>query len=151
MHKMKRLKNGRMFGRLLVLTIVLNSIAMNVCAQDLKNELYYDTEGERYVYDIDEYLRLLNSGQIEPHNVVIEETSLGIDLQGILSDPSSKCSNIFGHKWGNWSSWEIYKSFHSQNGGPCTKMIRRTHYCERTYCNAYQTETDTILDFECCN
>lgn len=63
--------------------------------------VYYDTEQGRVVIDLNEYLLQLNDGMITPYDPTIEEHGCDSSLY-ILSDPSKKCSNIFGHKWGEW-------------------------------------------------
>lgn len=116
-------------------------------AEELTDEepIYYDTEQGRFVNDLDEYLLLLNDGMITPYAPTIEEHESEISLyDGMISDPSKSCSNIFGHKWGDWGNWEEYATIHRPSG-PCYIMLKRWRYCERTYCGANQTESDGVI------
>lgn len=98
--------------------IITSPIAVN--AEELTNEasVYYDTEEGRFVNNLDEYLLQLNNGMITPYAPTIEEYGPGISLYGTVSEPSKKCSNIFGHKWGDWGSWQEVNVVHRPNG-PC--------------------------------
>jgi hypothetical protein len=62
----------------------------------------------------------------------------------MVSDPSKECSNIFGHKWGDWTNWEEYATTHRPNG-PCFITLKRYRYCQRTFCGADQTETSGVI------
>lgn len=102
----------------------------------------------KYVDDIDEYLTQLNKGLIIPTDTIITTYDSAITPYGVVSDPSKGCSNIFGHKWGSWGSWTQINMIHRPSG-PCTSVIKRYRYCERTYCGAYQTETDSVFVTSC--
>lgn len=143
-------------------TKLLRSISMLLCAAFMvvspigvkaeefidKEPIYYDTEQGRFVNDLDEYVLQLNNGMITPYAPTIEEHESEISLYGIISDPSKSCSNVFGHKWGDWTSWEEYSTIH-RTSGPCILVMKRWHYCERTYCGASQTETDQMFITSC--
>lgn len=123
------------------------ALPVRVTAEELTDEepIYYDTEQGRFVNDLDEYLSRLNAGVITPHAPTIEEHGTGGALYySIISDPSKKCSNIFGHKWGQWGNWEEVGTVH-RTSGPCFLMITRWRYCNRTYCGAKQSETDGVI------
>lgn len=127
------------------------SSPIGVKAEECSDEepIYYDTEEGRFVNDLDEYLSQLNDGLITSYAPTLEEHESEISLyDGIISDPSKDCSNIFGHKWGDWTNWEEVTTVH-KTSGPCYVMIRRWRYCERTYCGAYQTETDGFYITSC--
>ena len=123
--------------------IITSPIAVN--AEELTNEasVYYDTEEGRFVNNLDEYLLQLNNGMITPYAPTIEEYGPGISLYGTVSEPSKKCSNIFGHKWGDWGSWQEVNVVHRPNG-PCILCMERTRFCERTHCGAKQIESDLL-------
>lgn len=104
--------------------------------------MYYDTEEGRFVNDIDDYLLQLNNGMITPFDSTITNYESNITPLD-LSDPSEKCSNIFGHKWGDWGSWEEVSRVHFPKP-PCIVNMERWHFCTRTHCSAYQIETDTV-------
>lgn len=55
---------------------------------------------DRFVNNLDEYMLQLNDGMIAPYAPTVEEYESAISLYGTVSNPSKKCSNIFGHKWG---------------------------------------------------
>lgn len=129
--------------------VVLSNIKVE--AEELTDEdpVYYDTEQGRFINDLDEYLSQLNEGMITPYAPTIEKHEGEISVyRSIISEPSKKCSNIFGHKWGNWTSWEEYVTTH-RTSGPCILMIKRWRYCERTFCGASQTETDALYITSC--
>lgn len=68
-------------------------------AEELHDEelVYYDTEQGRFVNDIDKYLAQLNDGMITPYDSTItdyDSETTPLDL----SEPSEKCSNIFGNR-----------------------------------------------------
>lgn len=127
---------------LLILCLVLAS-SMTVFAEE-GEYIYSDTDQIRYVDDINEYLAQLNAGLITPTNTTIAtyEGEAIIRPFGIISDPSKGCSNIFGHSWGNWEIWSEQITKH--NGSKCYMQVQRTRYCSRTYCGAYQTETELV-------
>ena len=52
---------------------------------------------DRFVNNLDEYMLQLNDGMIAPYAPTVEEYGAAISLYGTVSDPSKKCSNIFGH------------------------------------------------------
>lgn len=52
---------------------------------------------DRFVNNLDEYMLQLNDGMIAPYAPTVEEYESAISLYGTVSDPSKKCSNIFGH------------------------------------------------------
>lgn len=124
--------------------------------------VYSDITQPKYVDDIDEYLEQLNAGLITPINTTITtyESAITPVSQnvttsentirpfGIVSDPSKSCSNIFGHRWGSWGSWYEISRVH-KTSGYCISMIERRRYCTRTYCGAYQKETDTVWVTSC--
>mgnify|MGYP001133772915 CR=1 FL=1 len=128
--------------------IITSPIAVN--AEELTNEasVYYDTEEGRFVNNLDEYLLQLNNGMITPYAPTIEEYGPGISLYGTVSEPSKKCSNIFGHKWGDWGSWQEVNVVHRPNG-PCILCMERTRFCERTHCGAKQIESDLLHVTNC--
>lgn len=124
---------------------------IRVKAEELANEepIYYDTEQGRYVNDLDEYLSQLNDGVITPYAPTIEEHESEISLyDGMISDPSKECSNIFGHKWGDWTNYEEYATTHRPSG-PCFVTLKRYRYCQRTFCGASQTETSGAIITSC--
>ncbi len=134
---------------LCVAFIVTLPIKANAGELSTEEPIYYDTEQGRFVNNVDEYLLQLNNGMITPYAPTIEEHESEISLyDGIISDPSKECSNILGHKWGSWTSWEDYQTIHRPSG-PCILMIKRWRYCERTYCGANQTETDILHITSC--
>lgn len=104
--------------------------------------MYYDTEQGRFVNDIDDYLEQLNNGVISPFDPTITYYENSITPFDI-SEPSQKCSNIFGHKWDDWGSWSEVSRYHYPKP-PCIVVMQRRHYCTRTFCSAYQIETDTV-------
>lgn len=115
-----------------------------VKAEEYTNEepIYYTTEQGRFVNDIDEYLAQLNAGMIAPYNPTLTDHVPGI-MTFSLSEPSKKCSNIFGHKWGRWSDWEEVRRYHYTTG-TCMVVMERYHYCSRKHCDTSQTETDNV-------
>lgn len=142
---------------------LLRSISMLLCAAFFvvspigvkaeeatdKEPIYYDTEEGRFVNDLDKYLSQLNQGLITPYAPTLEDHESEISLyDGIISDPSKDCSNIFGHKWGDWGSWEEVSTTHRPSG-PCLVLMKRWHFCERTHCGATQNETDTVNTTAC--
>ena len=103
--------------------------------------VYYDTEQGRFVHDIDDYLVQLNNGMITPCDSI---TNYESDITPFdLSEPSQECSNIFGHKWGAWTSWSEVSRVHFPQA-PCLVTMERGRFCTRTNCSAYQTETDKV-------
>ncbi len=147
------MKKRKLLHSILMLLCVAFIVALpvGVKAKEITDEepIYYDTEQGRFVNDLDEYLSQLNAGVITPYAPTIEEHEPEITLHdGIISDPSKECSNIFGHKWGDWTNWEEYKTVHRPSG-PCALMIKRWRYCERTHCGASQTETDVLHITSC--
>ena len=128
--------------------IIASPIAVN--AEELTNEssVYYDTEEGRFVNNLDEYMLQLNNGMITPYAPTIEEYGPGISLYGTVSGPSKKCSNIFGHKWGDWLDWQEVTTIHRPKG-PCNLYMERVRFCERTYCGAKQTESDSLFVTNC--
>lgn len=143
---MKRRKKNLLQTVLLAICITVISITpVRVRAEELPNEevLYYDTEEGRFVNDIDEYLIQLNAGTITSFDSTITDCNeSGVALFS-LSEPSKKCSNIFGHKWGNWTPWEEIGRVHFPSG-KCIVRMERWHYCTRTHCSASQSETDVV-------
>lgn len=140
----KRKKNMLQIVSLILCAILIIATPARVKAEELPNEesVYYDTEQGRFVKDIDEYLAQLNAGMITPFDSTIsdhESEATPLDL----SEPSKKCSNIFGHKWGNWSSWKEISRYYYPSG-KCIVTMERWRYCTRTYCGASQTETDYV-------
>lgn len=120
------------------------SLPAEVKAEELTNDdlVYYDTEEGRFVNNIDEYLAQLNAAMISPFNSTI--TNYKSDAVSFaISEPSKKCSNIFGHKWGNWTAWEEINRYHYSTG-TCLVLMERWHYCSRTHCGASQKETDAV-------
>ena len=108
---------------------------------------FYDTEYGRVVTDLDEYMRLLNSEIVKPYEQNRYLHDSGFMLMGV-EEPSKKCSNIFGHKWGPWGSW--YESYIAHSSTQyCVLHMYRTRLCTRTHCGAYQDETDVILLTNC--
>lgn len=147
---MKKRKFLRNISMLLCAAFIVAS-PIGVKAEELTDEepVYYDTEEGRFVNDLDEYLSQLNAGMIAPYASTLEEHESEISLyDGIISDPSKDCSNIFGHKWGDWTSWEEISITHRASG-PCVLVIKRWRYCERTHCGASQSETDTMFITSC--
>lgn len=107
-----------------------------------EEEVYYDTEQARFVYDMDDYLTQLNNGTILPFNPTQKTYESDIALYE-LHEPSQKCSNIFGHKWDSWGSWKEVSRVHSPQT-TCFANIERYRFCTRTHCSAYQIETDIV-------
>lgn len=129
--------------------IVASPIRVN--AEELTDEtpIYYDTEQGRFINSLDEYLSQLNAGTITPYAPTIEVNESDISLYGTVSDPSKKCSNIFGHKWGYWGNWIELDTVHHHPNGPCVLKMERVRTCERTYCGATQTESDGVFVTSC--
>jgi len=125
----------------------INVEASNLC--DDENDIFYDTEAGRYIKDIDQYLLLLNSDDIIPYSPNIEEVYRGFNMTFSISEPTKKCSNIFGHKWSSWGNWTVTKTVHTTNR-ICAVYMQRERYCTRTFCGAWQTETDVAF-IENCN
>ena len=109
---------------------------------DNEEIVYYDFEQGRFVNDIDDYLVQLNNAMITPFDSAITTYEPNITPFDI-SEPSEKCSNIFGHKWGDWGTWKEVSRIHTANPH-CYATIERVRYCTRTHCSAYQTETDNV-------
>lgn len=147
---MKRKKKNvlQIISLLLCLAFII-AIPTKVNAEEHSNEgsLYYDTEQGRFVNEIDEYLAQLNAEMITPYNstitnhAAIDHGSMIMPLS--LSEPSKKCSNISGHKWGSWDCWEEVTRYHFTTG-KCMVVMERWHYCSRTHCGASQTERDCV-------
>lgn len=128
---------------------MLNSISANASELNNSNQVYEDTSNGRIVYDYDKYLSLLNSNSIQPFNSIIvegefqqlltspKESSSVLDIL----EPSSRCSNIFGHDWGDWSSFEEVYRIHFPKTR-CYVRFERLRFCQRKHCNAYQIEVD---------
>lgn len=136
---------------MLLCAVFIVALPIEVKAEECSGEAstYYDTEEGRFVNNLDEYLSQLNDGLITPYAPTLEEHESEISLyDGIISEPSKSCSNIFGHKWGDWLSWEEVTTVHNSSG-PCFVMLKRWRYCERTYCGASQTETDGVYITSC--
>lgn len=146
---MKKRKLLRSISMLLCAVFIVAS-PIGVKAEECSDEepIYYDTKEGRFVNDLDEYLLQLNDGLITPYAPTLEEHESEISLFGIISDPSKSCSNIFGHKWGDWTHWEEVTTVHKFSG-PCYIVMRRWRYCERTHCGASQTETDGVYTTSC--
>lgn len=143
---MKKIKLLRSISMLLCVAFIV-AFSVRVTAEEFTDEapIYYDTEQGRFVNDLEEYLSQLNTGMITPYAPTIVEYGTGGALYySIISDPSKNCSNIFGHKWGQWGNWEEVGTVH-RTSGPCYLMIRRWRYCNRTYCGAKQSETDGVI------
>ena len=135
---------------MLLCTVFIVESHIKVNAEELTEEtqVYYDTEQGRVVIDLNEYLLQLNDGMITPYAPTIEEYDFENSLY-TLSEPSKKCSNIFGHKWGEWGHWEEALVIHNRPSGPCLLYMQRKHKCERTFCGATQTETDSVFISTC--
>ena len=142
---MKRIKKNvlQIVSFLLSLAFIIATPA-KVNAEGYSNEesVYYDTEQGRFVNDIDDYLVQLNAEMITPYNPTITNHR-GTIMPFSLSEPSKKCSNIFGHKCGSWTSWDEVDRYHYTTGR-CLVKMERWRYCSRTYCGASQTETDYV-------
>ena len=101
----------------------------------------------RYVEDIDEYLTQLNSGIIGPLNTTttIFESVKPYESVNPLGWPWTDCSNVLGHKWGDWSLWiEVGPRSHIP-GKRCITYIERARYCERTYCNVQEHQKEALF------
>ena len=110
---------------------------------------YCDVKEGRIIEDMDEYLFQLNEGIILPYDsIIIEYDADNSDekeqFRGVISEPTHSCSNIFGHKWSDWGSWEevIGARIHYPGAPYCLATIERWRYCERTHCVALQREMD---------
>lgn len=133
-----RKKVLRMLSMILCAVYVL-SLPVVVKAEE---PVYYDTEQGRFVNDLDSYLVQLNSGTIEPFDSKV--TNYESDVTPFdLSDPSEKCSNILGHKWGGWGDWSEVSRIHYPKP-PCIANMERWRFCTRKNCNAHQIETDAV-------
>lgn len=145
---MKKRKLLRNISMLLCAAFIVAS-PIGVKAEELTDvePIYYDTEEGRFVSDLDEYLSQLNEGTITPYAPTLEESEISL-YDSIISDPSKDCSNVFGHKWGDWSSWEEISAVHRPSG-PCVLVMKRWRSCERTHCGASQSEADTIFVTSC--
>lgn len=123
---------------------------IQVMAEELTDEepIYYDTEEGRFVNDIDEYLSQLNDGVITSYAPILEDHESETAPYGAVSPPSKDCSNIFGHSWGDWGSWEEFDTMHRPSG-PCILVMKRWRSCGRTYCGANQSETETVFITSC--
>lgn len=109
-----------------------------------EENVYSDTGQFPYVDDIDEYLAQLNAELITPSNsTTITTYEPTVTPFSTISDPSKSCSNIFGHKWSAWGSWEEVDRYHYSSVGACKATIERWRFCERTHCGASQKETDS--------
>lgn len=140
----KRKKNMLQIVSLLLCSVFIVATSAKVKAEEFPVEepVYFDTEQGRFVNDIDEYLVQLNAGLITSYDSTItDHESEAAPFE--LSDPSKKCSNIFGHKWGDWTSWDEIDRYHYSTG-TCLVKMERWHYCTRTHCGASQTETDYV-------
>lgn len=135
-------------GALLIAIIIMCPI--NVAARDLENDssVYYDTEDGRYIKDLDQYLFMLNSEMIVPYAPSVEGVSCDHSMNFSISEPTKKCSNIFGHKWSSWGNWTVTKTVHTTNR-ICVVYMERNRYCTRTYCGAWQKETDVAFIDHC--
>lgn len=120
---------------------IVNSIDFVLSSNE--ETVYYDTEQGRFVNDIGEYLTQLDNEIITPFDSTISTYESGI-IPFDLSEPSENCSNIFGHKWGNWGGWEEVSRVHGSKP-PCNVKMERWRFCTRTHCSAYQIETDWVL------
>ena len=129
----------------LTVTCLFYSSTTILAAETQSNKLNYsvDESGDIYVDDLEAYLDLLNSGELAPskNSYIIEGKALS--LNGLVSDPSSDCSNILGHKWGAWGSWEVSNTI-SYSSGVTLHVIQRYRYCERKHCSAWQKEVDSV-------
>lgn len=142
--KMKKKNVIQVFSLILCAVCMLVLPSTVVRAEEPTNEesVYYDTEQGRFVQDLDDYLTKLNSGLITPYDSTI--TNYESDLAPFdISDPSESCSNIFGHKWGDWGNWEEVSRVHFPKP-PCAVNMERWRFCTRTHCNAHQIETDIV-------
>lgn len=140
------MKKKNMLQVLSLILCMVFVIALPVSAKENepsdKEPVYYETEEGRYVNDFDEYLAQLNCGEIKPFDSIIINYESNITPFD-LSEPSEKCSNIFGHKWDDWGGWEEVSRVHFPKP-PCIVNMERWRFCTRTYCSAYQIETDTV-------
>ncbi len=140
--------------------IVLFVMAMSIIPTKAKTTIktnaepvYIDTVNRRYVNDYDEYTRQLNEGKIDSYNSIIKEElnckkNNGYKLSSV-SEPTCKCSNILGHKWSDWTTWEEISRTHIPNYKYCLVRMRRWRYCTRKKCKAMQSETDAVY-VKCC-
>lgn len=141
---MKRKNVLEMFSLILCMVFFI-AMPVSVRAEEESSNqetVYYDTEQGRFVNDIDDYLTQLNNEVITPFDSTITTYESNITPFD-LSEPSEKCSNIFGHKWGNWGSWKEVSRIHSPKP-PCYATMERWRFCTRTHCSAYQIETDGV-------
>lgn len=142
----KKMRNVLQITSLILCAVMMINLSIiGVKAEELpdKGEIYQDTEQGRFVSDFDEYMAQLNAGIITPYDPVITGGNSGVATFD-LSEPSKKCSNIFGHKWDdNWTAWQEV-SRHHYSGRSCLVVMERWHYCKRTHCGASQKETDYV-------
>ena len=129
-------------GLALFLGLILLTGATTVNAETVKT-IYEDTDQGRIVYDVDEYLELLNTGEVKPYDAhVIEGEMYGTMSE--LSEPSESCSNVFGHKWDSWGGWNETSRIHFPQGNHCLAKMERWRFCSRKHCKAYQIESDSV-------
>lgn len=140
------MKNKKILQIISLIICLSVAPSMSVFAEEepkMEKHSYSDTDQIPYVDDIDEYLAQLNAGLITPSKNAVITTYESTITPFDLSEPSKSCSNIFGHKWGDWSNWREYDKIHYPTLGRCLSKIERWHCCERTHCGATQTETDS--------
>lgn len=94
------------------------------------------------VESIDDLISKLNDGTIELQNSQITTFEPKFKRDGLVEEPTSKCSNILGHKWGEWGHWSAVRVFTNANITYC--LMERWRDCERTFCNARQREIDLL-------
>ena len=144
---MKKRKKMLQIVSLLLCATFITATPVRIKAEELpdKEPVYYDTEQGRVVNDIDEYISQLNAGVITPSALTITNHETGATPFD-LSEPSKKCSNIFGHKWGKWVGWMEINRIHYpySSSGQCLVIMENIRYCTRTYCGAHQTERDYV-------
>ena len=152
---MKNKKMLRITSFLLCLIIAFSTTFLTEAKEvEIGKQIYGKEEQYQYVDDVDEYVRQLNSGLAKPINTTIvtyestDNTPATVMPFGMVGDPSKNCSNIFGHKWTDWSGWYEHSRIHKSEG-PCISVIKRERYCTRTHCGAYQQETDTVFINSC--
>lgn len=142
----------------IIATVLLMAVTMqtfnsiNVEARNFRNSdnsIYYDAEDGRHIRNLEQYLFMLNTGKVDPFTHNIEEFSNSQSMTLAVSDPSKKCSNIFGHKWSSWGNWSVKNIVHNSTR-ICVVYLERERYCTRKLCGAWQTETEVAF-IENCN
>ncbi len=139
----------KQIARLMIVAMLFGvffSADIKVNAVEDEDVLLESSDDIVIVDDIDEYIEKLNAGIIAPVNSKIETYEPKMKRDAIVGDPSKSCSNIFGHKWGEWTSWEICDKIETKN--ITWVVIERWRFCERTHCGARQREWDTLADYK---